>query len=212
MKVLAIVQARLDSQRLPNKVLFQIPPESGMSMLEMVIRKVVLAKLVDKVVVATPDVKIAKFVDMLFPNVTCYVKGFEGRDVLREFCAIARQENMHLEGEGIIVRVTADCVLIQPDIIDDCIRAFINADVDICYNTDESTGQLDGEGSDVEVFNYKALDKAYLHSKQKDEIEHVTLWMRRNLKKLFVPCKKLGVLSVNTYEDYIKVCEIVKNS
>ncbi len=213
MKVLAIIQARLGSERLPNKVLLQIPKESGVSMLEMVIRKTLLATKVDKIAVVTPDRKLAEIVDTLFPNIIFYVKGWPGRDVLREIYEAAKYErNKWIEEPEIIVRLTADCPLLNSEEIDHCIDMFIKSNVDIVYNTDESTGQLNGEGSDVEAFSYESLEKAYWEAETPQEREHPTLWIRRNCRTLFVPCRKLGILSVNTQDEYEKVCGIVRNS
>ena len=215
MNVLAIIQARLGSERLPNKVLKQIPPESGISMIEMVIRKVMLATKVDKIAVVTPDKKIAEIVDMLFPNIVCYVKDWPERDVLREFYGAFMRANKHALVDidyPVIVRVTGDCPLIQPEEIDHCINMFLSANkdgcVDLVYNTDETTGQLNGEGSDVEVMSYLALAKA-MSGATTEEREHVTTYIRKHCKTLFVPCRQLGILSVNTQEDYEKVCTLV---
>jgi len=200
-KVVAIIQARLGSERLPNKVLLQIPPESGVSMLEMVIRKALLAKTVDEVVVVTPDKELVKICRMC--GVRYFVKDFEERDVLREYFEASDDEDA-----DVIVRVTADCPLIRPEIIDDVIGDFLKGFTDISYNTDESTGQLNGEGSDIEAFSPMALVKAHLSAKG-DEREHPTLWIRRNMKTRFVPGAPLGLKSVNTYQDYLDICRII---
>jgi spore coat polysaccharide biosynthesis protein SpsF (cytidylyltransferase family) len=210
MKVLAIIQARLGSERLANKVLLQIPQDSGVSMLEMVIRKTLLAVMVDKVVVVTPDKKLAEIVDVIFPNITCYVKNWEGRDVLREFYDAAKYEL--LDQDDIVVRITADCPLIQSAEIDRCVTALLaDRTADIVYNTNESKGQLNGEGSDVEAFCYSSLELAAGRAKAGKDREHVTLWMRRNLNAVFVPCRKLGIMSVNTQKEYEKVCNMIRN-
>jgi len=214
-KVLAIIQARLGSKRFPHKILAQIPPESGVSMLEMVVRKVRLATLVDEVIVVTPDEKVVELCKMW--NVQAYLPSWEGRDVTREFYAAWMTEcedsaRFREVKYPVIVRITADCPLIQPEIIDECIEFYLGHDTELVYNTDESTGQLNGEGSDVEVFSYVALKWAYEKAELPEEREHVTLWMRRHFKALLVPCQELGILSVNTIEDYKKVCEIVKTA
>jgi spore coat polysaccharide biosynthesis protein SpsF (cytidylyltransferase family) len=207
-KVLAIIQARLGSVRLPNKVLLQIPPNSGISMLEHVIRKACLATKIDDIHVVTPDSELVKLLRFLGVNFT--VKNWEGRDVLREFYEAAIQYD-----HKIIVRLTADCPLLQPDIIDKTIEKFIKfqyeSDVDMVYNTDESTGQLDGEGSDVEIVSSRVLRLAYHKAKDQQDREHPTLWIRRNCKTLYVPCRQLGILSVNTQNDYKLICELMRN-
>lgn len=203
MKVIAVIQARLDSHRLPNKVLLQIPPNSGVSMLEHVVRKAMLAKLVDTVVVVTPDIELVKISNWL--NVDCQVKNFLERDVLKEYYEAAKFY-MELEDRGgIIVRLTADCPMVQPEIIDQCVEKFLESDVDLVYN---SKGKYN-DGTDVEVFSYESLEQAYKNANN-EEREHVGLWMRKNLKTLFCRDKPLyEVESVDTYEDYLRVCHLM---
>ena len=205
--VIAIIQARLGSTRLPNKVLMQIPPESGVSMLEMVVRKVLLATMVDDVAVVTPDLKIGQLCEVW--NVAYFVTANKERDVLKEYYDAATELKADVKAD-VIVRITSDCPLIRTEIIDKCVDCFIKLqDVSLVYNTDESTGQLGGEGSDVEVFSYDALKQAY-HNAKDEEREHPTLWIRRNMGKiLFIPNAQLGIRSVNDRKDYEFVCNFV---
>ena len=196
-KVVAIIQARLNSTRLPNKVLLKIPPDSGITCLGRVIERVKNCTLVDDIVLTTPD-------RVLAANSSIKSKVYYGkRDVLKEFYEAAVFFNA-----DIIVRITADCPMVDPEIIDQCIDEFLDSDVELVYNTDESNGQLNGEGSDVEIFSFDALQQAYNKAETPDDREHVTKWMRRNLKTKFVPMKKMGIMSLNTYEDYVSICKI----
>lgn len=210
MSTIAIIQARLGSERLPNKVLMQIPPESGVCMLEMVVRKVLLATMVDDVCVVTPDQKIHDL--CVRWNIDAFMPTWEGRDVVREYYEAAKQLIIEKDGFPLpyntIVRITADTPLIRPEIIDQCVKAFKENDVALAYNTDETTGQLNGEGSDVECFSYDALKQAY-HKATGEEREHVCLYIRRNMKTLFVPGAPLGIRSVNNREDYGFVCDYI---
>lgn len=205
MRIVCIIQARLSSERLPGKVLLQIPPESGVSMLEMVIRKCKLAKTVDTVVVVTPDKELGKVCRML--NVNYYVKGWPERDVLREYYEAAKAFCA-----DVVVRVTADCALIQPKVIDEVVEDFLQGGADICYNTDEQSGQLDGDGSDVEIFSSDTLEYAFKNAANQDEHEHVTLFMRRHMRSRKTPSCCLGIRSVNTMEDYQWVCGYIKGT
>ncbi|HIJ71128.1 MAG TPA: NTP transferase domain-containing protein [Planctomycetes bacterium] len=199
MKVLAIIQARLGSKRFPNKVLAQIPPESGVSMLEMVVRKACLATTVDDVVVVTPDKQIATMCGRW--NIRAYMPSWNERDVVREFYEAARAEKADA-----IVRLTADCPLLQPQEIDRVVREYKAGNYDIVCNTDESTGQLNGEGSDVECFSSFALHLANVFA-IRDMREHVTTWMRKYLITYkMTPSPVLGIKSINTLEDYKWVC------
>ena len=195
-RIVAIIQARLGSTRLPNKVLLKIPPDSGITCLGRVIERVKNCMLVDEIILTTPDKELGR----IAKNYSIGYKVYYGkRDVLAEFYFAAPQED-------IIVRLTGDCPLIDPEIIDQCIDEFLDNNVDLVYNTDESTGQLNGEGSDVEVFSFEALQQAYNEAKTPDDREHVTTWMRRNLRTKKVSMKKMGLKSLNTYEDYVCIC------
>lgn len=203
-KTIAIIQSRLGSTRLPNKVLLQIPPESGVSMLEMVVRKTMLATKLDDVVVVTPDRLIAVLCNRW--NVKAFMPFWKGRDVLREFYEAAK--TMAMRPGDVVVRVTGDCPMIQASEIDRLVQCFEDSHADVVYNTDESTGQLEGEGSDVEIFSYYALTEANNYATG-DDREHVCTWIRRNMKSLFARGAPLGLRSVNDMEDYRHVCELV---
>ena len=203
-KVVCIIQARLGSTRLPNKVLFKIPQGSGITCLGRVIERVKNCTLVDEIILTTPDKELGRIAKNY--GIGCYVY-YGKRNVLKEFYSIAQQENMFYD-KSVIARITGDCPLIDPEIIDQCIDEFLDSDVDLVYNTDESNGQLNGEGSDVEVFSFDALKRAYNEAETPDDREHICAWMRRNLKTKFVPMRKLGIKSLNTYEDYLDICRI----
>lgn len=209
MSTIAIIQARLGSTRLPNKVLMQIPPESGVSMLEMVVRKVLLASMVDDVAVVTPDLKIGKLCEVW--NVAYFVTANKERDVLKEYYDAATELFIEIDQLGDplpfnkIVRITADTPLVCSALIDKCVKTFLEKDVDYVYN---SEGKFN-DGCDTEVFSYDALKQAF-HKAKGEEREHVGLWMRRNLRTYF--CKEqpnYEVESVDTYADYLRVCEIL---
>lgn len=200
-KTVAIIQARLGSKRLPNKVLMEIVP--GISMLEMVVRKASLAALVDDIVICTRDKQLVRIADMV--NIYCQVYGKEKRDVIDEYELIVCSMIANIE---IIVRLTADCPLLRPEEIDKCIQAFLDNEVDLVYNT-ECEKDMIGDGLDVEVFSRGALEMAHKHAKDR---EHVTSWMRGNLKTLFVPAPDFDGCSVDTQEDLDKVREILRRN
>jgi spore coat polysaccharide biosynthesis protein SpsF (cytidylyltransferase family) len=195
--IIGIIQARLASTRLPGKVLMEVVP--GISMLEMVIRKVAIALQVDTMTVTTPD---SQLMDHLpFSYVDWHVYKGEYRNVLTEFW-FAAQQNVHDYPEdtiGAIVRITADCPLIRPEIIDKCVQEFLDREVDLVYNSFEDTG---ADGSDVEVFSMSALETANKNAVH--EREHPTVWMRENLRTHYVGTPFTGC-SVDTMEDLLRV-------
>ena len=194
--ITAIIQARLGSTRLPRKVLLEIPKGSGATCLDRVIEAVKKSDLINNIILTTPDSELARREWDIWPVKVYHYEGI--RDVIGEYY------NAAPEGHT-IVRITADCPMLDPEQIDKCIDEFIDGDYDLVYNTDEAV-TMDGDGTDVEVFSYSALRHAYLNATG-NEKEHVTLWMRRNLNCKYVPTTLNGC-SLNNIEDYERICKL----
>jgi len=168
MKVVAIVQARMGSTRLPNKVMKEI---GGVPMIELLLARLSRAKEVDQIVVATSiDQKnepLAAHVEKL--GYLC-VRGSEN-DVLQRYLDAA-----HASSADIVVRVTGDCPLIDPEVVNEVIAHFKNLDVDYLSNVSPPTYP---DGLDTEVFTVAALERAALESEDPFDHEHVTPYLRR---------------------------------
>jgi glutamate-1-semialdehyde aminotransferase/spore coat polysaccharide biosynthesis protein SpsF (cytidylyltransferase family)/predicted dehydrogenase len=165
--IVAIIQARMGSNRLPGKSLAEI---ENRPMLWHVIQRVKRATLVDRVVVATStntdDDVIA---DMCRQNgITCY-RGSE-QDVLDRYYLAARGEKASQ-----IVRITADCPLIDPEVIDRVVRRFQRGDLDYASNAMVRTYP---DGLDTEIFSFTALERAWHEATKSSEREHVTPYLR----------------------------------
>jgi spore coat polysaccharide biosynthesis protein SpsF len=178
MKTVAIVQARMGSSRLPGKVLADI---SGKTMIERVLERVRGAHLVDKIVVATTnepeDDILVKYLSGLK---ICDVFRGSMDDVLSRFYECAK---VH-EAE-IIVRVTADDPLKDPDIIDKAISLIrLDPGLEYCSNTLDPSYP---EGLDIEVIRFKALERAHVDAQLASEREHVTpyIWKRPTLFRIW---------------------------
>lgn len=169
MKTKAIIQARVASVRLPGKVLIKILDKT---ILEYVIERVKRAKQIDDVIVATTekeeDIQIVHLANML--NAHAY-RGSE-EDVLDRFYRAAT-----LFGAEHIVRVTADCPLIDPRIIDEVIGRYFDSGADYCSNVLEETFP---DGEDVEVFSFDALRHAWGNANLMSEREHITPYIKKN--------------------------------
>jgi spore coat polysaccharide biosynthesis protein SpsF len=169
MKILAITQARYGSSRLPGKVLKEI---NGQPLLELHLKRIMRSKLISKLKVATtnePDAnKIEACCKLL--NVPVYKGSLE--DVLERFYFTAKDEN-----PGLIVRLTSDCPLIDPVVIDNVINYALENDCDYASNTLNPTFP---DGIDVEVFKFSALEKAFLEATLRSDREHVTPYIWRN--------------------------------
>jgi glutamate-1-semialdehyde aminotransferase/spore coat polysaccharide biosynthesis protein SpsF (cytidylyltransferase family)/predicted dehydrogenase len=165
--VVAIIQARMGSSRLPGKSLADI---EGRPMLVRVIERAKRARLVDRVVVATTTAPVDDVIEKLCRenDVRCY-RGSEN-DVLDRFYAAARAEKASQ-----IVRITADCPLIDPEVIDRVVKRFQRGDVDYASN---AMVRSYPDGLDTEVFSFSALERAWHEARKTSEREHVTPYLR----------------------------------
>ena len=168
-KVLAILQARFSSSRLPGKVLLPILEKP---MLYQQIRRVERSKKIDQLVVATSVDESDDPIEKM-----CHeygIKCFRGNlnDVLDRFYQVTRQyESEH------IVRLTGDCPLIDWRIIDQVIDEHLKTSADYTSNTFPATYP---DGLDVEVMKASALSEAWEMAKTAPEREHVTVYIREN--------------------------------
>ena len=163
----AIIQARMGSSRLPGKSLAEI---EGKPMLWRVVERVRLATLVDRVVVATSMSPADDAIEAMCREgkVPCY-RGSE-HDVLDRYYQAAR-----VEKAAQVVRITADCPLIDPEVIDRVIRRFQEGDVDYVSN---AMVRSFPDGLDTEIFSFSALELAWRGARKASEREHVTPYLR----------------------------------
>ena len=169
MNTIAIIQARVGSRRLPGKVL---APIVGRSMLERVVERVEAADLIDRVVVATSDDGRDDAVEAI-----CRRRGFacfrgSESDVLSRYVGAAARY-----GADPIVRITADCPLIDPEIVDRVVEAFAGKGLDYASNINPPTFP---HGLDTEVLSAEALARTDRESRWQSEREHVTLYVRQH--------------------------------
>ena len=165
--VVALVQARMPSTRLPGKVLVDI---AGRPMIWRVVDRVRQARQVAQVVVATStqesDLPIEAFCHQ--GGIDCY-RG-ELDDVLDRFYRAAARFDA-----DVIARVTADCPLVDPDVIDRAVDIFLQGDYDFVSNVETPTYP---DGLDVEVFSFETLEKTWRDARWESEREHVTTHMK----------------------------------
>jgi spore coat polysaccharide biosynthesis protein SpsF len=174
MRVVAIIQARMGSERLPGKVLLDI---AGQTMLSRVVRRVRQSRLIDEVVVATStnprDDAVVAEGERLAVKV---VRGSE-EDVLARYLDAARETQA-----DIIVRVSADSPFVDPEVCDLVVSRFLDADppVDYASNKLEASFPL---GLDAEAFSREALERAAGDAVEPYERSHVTVHMYANLDR-----------------------------
>ena len=170
MKIVAIVQARMGSTRLPGKVLRDL---AGKRMIERVLERVRRADSVDEVVVATSDLPgDDPLAGWLAASHHACLRGSE-QDVLARFSGAAAQT-----GADAIVRITADCPLIDPGVIDDVVAAFRAGPFD--YASNVLPRRTFPRGLDTEIFTRTALEICAREATDASSREHVTPFIHRH--------------------------------
>ena len=212
-KVLAITQARYGSTRLPAKILKEV---NGMPLLEIHLRRILKSRTIDKLKIATTDEEGAKYIVEVADRVGVeYHKGSVD-DVLSRFYGTAAPEN-----PDYVVRLTSDCPLIDPDVIDEIVNYAVTHDYDYVRTDDKSFP----DGLDTEVIKFTALKKAYDEAQLKSEREHVTPYIWKNgtaeggtMFKSFKVPNKAGVYNPNDYritidepEDFEVIKALIEN-
>ena len=167
MKIVALVQARMGSTRLPNKVMKQI---GGIPMIELLITRLSRAKELDEIVVASSvDKRNQPLVEHVRKLGFACEQGSEN-DVLDRFVQAARAHQA-----DVVVRITGDCPLVDPELVDEVIRGFKAAGVDYFSNVSPPTYP---DGLDIEVFTLNALEQANRETDKSFDREHVTPYLR----------------------------------
>ena len=201
-----IIQARMGSSRLPGKVLMK--SDNGTPLLYHVINQLRHCSKVKNLVIATTtnqeDDEIEKFADNNSVNV---FRGSE-KDVLDRYFQCAKKHSF-----STIVRITSDCPLIDPQIVDKVIERFFSGNYDYATNTLIRTFPI---GTDAEVFSFSALETAWKNAQLPSEREHVTPHLRNkgNFKTINVEndtnISNLR-LTVDRIEDFELIKEILNN-
>ena len=170
-KISCIVQARVNSKRLPGKILM---PVFGKSLLQHLLERLKKLKTIDDLIVATTKHKLddqtAKIAKLI--NVKIY-RGDE-HNVLKRYYDCAK-----INKSSVIIRVTADCPLIDIKYINELLKIFLKNDYDYLSNLDLNYLP---DGFHCEIFNFRSLEKAQKLAKSKFDREHVTSFLWSNPK------------------------------
>lgn len=169
MRIITIIQARMGSSRLPGKVLLKL---GNKTVFEQVLSRVMASRLGNDIVLATTvdkrDLPLVNLCSSLGVSVYC---GSEN-DVLDRYYQAAR-----LFEADIVVRITSDCPVIDPKVIDEVISLHLNSGADYTSNT---LMELYPDGQDTEVFTFNALKYAWKHAELSSEREHVTPYIKKH--------------------------------
>jgi spore coat polysaccharide biosynthesis protein SpsF len=172
MNIVAIIQARMGSTRLPGKVLLDL---AGEPMLVRVVARTRRAKLIDEVVVATTSQPGDEAIEQLCKSRGWpYCRGSEA-DVLERFyqAAVAHQAD-------VIVRITSDCPMIEPRIVDRVVHEFLDRQPVVDYASNVLLRRTFPRGLDTEVIRYGALERAWREDANPAWREHVTPYIHRH--------------------------------
>ncbi|MEC2077896.1 glycosyltransferase family protein [Metabacillus fastidiosus] len=206
MKIVGIVQARMGSTRLHGKVLKKV---NGIPLLQYQIQRMMKSKLIDELIIATTDKDIEEPILKLCKDMgILFYRGSEV-DVLDRYYHAAK--NYYAD---IVVRMTSDCPLIDPNIIDQVIQYYLDNKYDYVSNTQVRTYP---RGMDTEVFSMDLLRDAHLNAKLEYEREHVTPYFYMNPDKYSIgqlvnrEDNSYYRLTVDTLEDFQLISIIIND-
>lgn len=202
-----IIQARMGSTRLPGKIL---KPLAGKPMLLHVYERLQKSAYIHQTIIATTDLSVDDIVENFcaLNNIKCF-RG-SSNDVLSRYYHAAHKYNCE-----VVIRITADCPLIDPIIIDKMILDFDNNFDKIDYLSNTLTRSFP-RGLDTEIFTFDALARAFNNATSTFEREHVTPYIYNN-KDIFSLKNFMNDIDLSAYrwtvdttEDF-KLVEIIYN-
>jgi spore coat polysaccharide biosynthesis protein SpsF len=167
-KVAAIIQARMGSTRLPGKVLKKV---FGKTLLEYQIERVKRAKTIDEIIIATTTKENDRPIVQLCQQLSIpYYRGSE-EDVLSRYYEAATEF-----GVDVVVRLTSDCPIIDPNVIDKVVTHYLENRDQYDYVSNTLTRTYP-RGLDTEVMSYEVLKRAHEEAKELTYREHVTAYI-----------------------------------
>ena len=171
MRTVAIIQARMGSTRLPNKVMKLI---DGRPMIGVLLARLARSKLIDKIIVATSvDARNLPLIEYVRSEGYEVYQG-EENDVLDRYYQAAKKASADR-----VVRITGDCPLVDPVLVDQVIQESSSLGTSYFSNTDPPSFP---DGLDIEVFSFQALEDAWSNAVESFDREHVTPYLRNSKK------------------------------
>ncbi len=206
MKIVAIVEARMASTRLPGKVLLEV---LDVPMLGRLIHRLKQVSLIEEIVIATTKNREDDDICTLASDFGVQVYRGSENDVMSRVLEAAQKANA-----DVIVEITGDCPIIDIEIISDVIRQFLEGSYDYVSNSNIRSFP---DGMDVQVFSIKTLVDSFNSTAMALHREHVTLHIRQNPEKYRIldiaaqeefEIPELG-LTLDTSEDYALLEKII---
>lgn len=201
-----IVQARMTSQRLPGKVLIRI---LGKPIIEHVYERLRMCRNISDIILAMPDTRESDPLEEQAKSMDCHFYRGDEHDVLSRYYHAAKAF-----GVDTIIRITGDCPLVDPKVIDRLVKDFLERGT-YDYMVVDSEGGFP-RGIDSEIFGFETLEKVHREARLEYEREHVTPYIYQHLdlfRVLFIEAQgKLRRpelrLTVDTEEDLLLIKEI----
>lgn len=204
MRTIGIIQARTSSTRLPGKILL---PVMGRALIEYQIERVLRARLIDRLILATTASAEDDSVEDVCRRmgIDCF-RGSRDNVLERFYLAAEMYEPAH------VVRLTGDCPLSDPYLIDEVIAFYLDSGCDYVANC---ITPCFPDGLDVEVFSFKALKEAYSKAVLPSHLEHVTPYLRQEglFKVMEFPadCSHADLRwTVDEHEDFLLIKGILE--
>ncbi|MDF2486385.1 MAG: cytidylyltransferase [Herbinix sp.] len=212
MKILCIVQARMGSERLPGKVMKEV---LGIPMITYTLDRLKRSRYIDEIVLATSDRTTEESMVDYLMNHDCKVFRGSENNVLKRYI-----DAIHEFGGDIIIRVTGDCPLIDPVMLDHVVSCYLTSCYD--YVGVDTLNYNYIRGLDVEVFSRESLERVYTIVKDAEEKspykEHVTYYMYQHPEEFKVfqllasPFHRKDYrLCVDTIEDFTLINHIYEH-
>lgn len=206
-KIAAIIQARIGSRRLPKKAMLKI---LNKPLLGYMVDQVKKSKKIKEIIIATSKSNENNAIRSFCKKnkIKCY-SGSE-TNLVERYCGAVK-----LFGVSTIVRLTSDCPLIDPEVIDKCLEKYISSEYDFVANTSPPYNSSYPDGMDVEIFSSNTLDYVNQVCKNYSDLEHVTpfIWRKKSFFKLFKCNLKKNLshyrLTVDYKEDFNLIKEII---
>jgi len=208
MNIHAIIQARTGSSRLPKKVIKKICDKTVLSH---VLERIKQSRFIDDIIVATTTHSRDDVIEHEAKNNNVLIFRGSENDVLARYYYAAKENN-----SDIILRITSDCPLIDPNVADIIIEFYLKNEFDVVTNAgNDISNRTYPRGLDVEVFAFKKLEEAFLNAKEKYQREHVTPYIYEKTSKVYYYCNKVDYSNyrwtLDTKEDLHLITKIYDN-
>ena len=171
MKNIVFIQDRLNSTRFPNKILSKY---KNITMLEILVNRLKLSKKINKIVVIIPTAEKKSQLNKIVKKMKIPIFYGSENNVLKRYYDAAKKFNADN-----IIRITSDCPLIDPILLDNMVNQYLKSQYDYFSNTLQPTFP---DGMDIEIFNKATLNIVNKKAKTKHDLEHVTSYIKTSKK------------------------------